>query len=79
MDKTTIIIAFIAAVPPTVSSIMWGWVNHSKISTVEKQTNDMNTELRNQRNAASTRADTAEGKLQGQLDERARANTSTKG
>lgn len=70
--KIAIISAISAGLPSLVSSFVWGWVNHGKLSTVEKYTNDMNTELRQQRNAAATRADTAEGQLQGQRDEQNR-------
>lgn len=68
----TVQVAIIGAIPALVSSFIWGWVNHRKISVVEVNTNDKLTKLLEQRNAATTRADFAEGRQEGADSERAK-------
>jgi hypothetical protein len=68
----TVKVAIIVSIPPTISAFMWGWVNHKKISTVEVNTNNTLTQLREQivtllseNKDLSTRADRAEGRTEG--------------
>jgi hypothetical protein len=70
MLDPTVQVAIIGAIPALVSSFIWGWVNHRKISTVEVNTNDKLTKLLEQRDAAMTRADFAEGRQEGAASER---------
>jgi hypothetical protein len=65
-------VAIIVSIAPTVSAFMWGWVNHSKISTVEVNTNNTLTQLRAEisrllaeKQDATTRADRAEARTEG--------------
>ena len=64
MDPT-VKVALISCIPPTVSAFIWGWVNHKKLSTVEVNTNSKLSRLLDERNAASSRADRAEGHREG--------------
>jgi len=71
----TVKVAVIMAIPPTVSAFMWGWVNHKKIVKVEEKvgivevnTNNKLTKLLEERNIATTRADTAEAHAQGRIE-----------
>jgi uncharacterized membrane protein len=71
MDPT-VKVAIIVSVPPTISALMWGWVNHSKISTVEVNTNSTLSQLREQikkllieKDLATSRADRAEARTEG--------------
>ena len=61
-------VALIAAIPPLVSSFMWGYVNHQKLKTVEVNTNHRLDKLLNERNSATTRADTAEAHALGRTE-----------
>lgn len=70
--EPTVKVAIIAAIPPLVSSFLWGWANHRKISTVEVNTNDKLTRLLQTQQAASTRADHAEGQIAGVKSEQER-------
>jgi hypothetical protein len=64
-------IALIAAIPPTIVSlgaVVLGLMNHKKITTVEINTNNMLTRVTDERNKATTRADTAEGHAAGRIE-----------
>jgi hypothetical protein len=76
MDPT-VKVAIIAAIPPLVSSFLWGWANHRKISTVEVNTNDKLSRLLDERNAATTRADTLQGQKEGIKGEQDRTTKGT--
>jgi hypothetical protein len=74
MLDPTIKVAIIAAIPPTLAVIVTAFVSnratnqlHGKLSTIEVNTNHRLDLLLQQRNAATTRADRAEG-LQAGLD-----------
>jgi hypothetical protein len=57
--------AIITAIPPTVTAlaaVVISYLNHRKISTVEINTNDKLTQILGQRNAATSRADIAQGR-----------------
>lgn len=72
INNTAIWVALIAGISSLLVSIIVGTFSivlqsraNRKLAEVEKQTNNMNTELRQQRNAATTRADVAEGHAAG--------------
>ena len=67
MDPT-VKVAIIAAIPPTISSLMWGYINHKKLQTVEVNTNHRLDKLLQERNTATTRADTAEAHALGRTE-----------
>jgi hypothetical protein len=69
MDSTTKV-AIIAAIPPLVSSFIWGWVNHVRIGVVATNVNGKLGQLLEQKDAAATRADRAEGRIEGAASER---------
>jgi hypothetical protein len=69
-----VLVALIAATPGIVASII-SFINGRQIGRVdktvkivEKNTNDMLTKVTEQRNAATTRADHAEGKAEGKKE-----------
>ena len=64
-------VALIAATPGVVGSIL-GFLNRLLIKQVEKNTNNMLTTIRNERNVATTRADHAEGMALGVKQEQDR-------
>lgn len=64
MDPT-VKVAIIAAIPPTISAFLWGWVNNKKLTTVEKNTNNKLDQVLDQRNAAVSRADKLQGQIEG--------------
>jgi hypothetical protein len=69
--EPTVEIALIAAVPPTVIglvTLVLGILTRSKLNVVEKNTNNMLSRLTDERNTASTRADTAEAHAQGRIE-----------
>ena len=66
----TVQVAIIGAIPATITAFMWGWANHKKISAVESNTNGKLSQLLEQKDAATTRADRAEGHIEGALTER---------
>lgn len=57
--------SLLVSVTVGIFSIILQTRGNRKLAEVEKQTNNMNTELRQQRNAATTRADVAEGHAAG--------------
>ena len=71
MISDVVKVALITAIPPTIGSVVWGWVNHSKLSTIEVNTNHRLDMLLNQRNDAVSRADIADGVAQGIAQEKA--------
>lgn len=80
--EPTVKVAIIVAIPSAITGIgtlVLGFLNrkdakeiHAVVTKVETQTNNMNTELRQQRNAATTRADSAEGQMKGVAAEQER-------
>jgi hypothetical protein len=64
MDPT-IKVAIIVSIPPTLAAIVTGMVNHSKLSTIEINTNHRLDMLLAERNNATSRADRAEGEIKG--------------
>lgn len=69
----TVTVALIGAAASVISSSIWGWTNRSKIVKVEQHVDGMNTQLRQQRNDANTRADISEGKASGKAEARTEA------
>lgn len=63
-------VALIAAVPPLVSSFIWGWINHQKIGVVAESVNGKLGKLLEQKDSAASRADRAEGHIEGAATER---------
>jgi hypothetical protein len=72
MDPT-VKVALISAVASVISSSIWGWANHNKIAGVEKKADGMMSAMKQERDAATTRADISEGKATGRADARVEA------
>jgi hypothetical protein len=68
----TVEVAIISSIPSTIVALAYGYAIYRKAKAIEVNTNSMNTELRKQRNEASSRADLAEGKLAGVESEQKR-------
>lgn len=70
--EIALITGLTVGLPSIISSFIWGWTNRKKIVTIEKNTNNKLDMLLDQRNAATTRADVAEGHAAGVTAEQER-------
>jgi len=65
MMDPTVKVAIIVSVPPTITALATWWSTHRRLATIEINTNHRLDKLLNERNAATTRADHAEGRQAG--------------
>jgi hypothetical protein len=73
--QIALITGLTVGLPSIVSSFIWGWTNRKKIVSIEQNTNHKLDQLLDQRNAATTRADLAEGHAAGVTAEQDRIKT----
>jgi hypothetical protein len=75
--EIALITGLTVGLPSIISSFIWGWTNRRKINTIEQNTNNKLDQILDQRNAASTRADRAEGHAEGVTAEQDRTTKGT--